>query len=149
MVSAAETSQSLSSNSTPCCSSKVLMKPFTMFTLPSARWLLCFFPSSGCSKMVMLPFSPQPPNLLGKSENGWLVVTLQGDCLTAPPIRPIRHKLRNPWCSIALSRNCHRQSEPILRLSSYEDRVALLICLNIKVTRLEKSVVNSEVWTIS
>ena len=72
--------------------------------------------------------SPQTPNLLGKSENGWLVVTLQGDCLTTQPIQPIRHTLRNPWSCIALSRNCHCQGEPILRLSFYEDRVAPLTC---------------------
>ena len=84
-------------------------------------------------------FSSQSPNNLGKSENGWLIVTLQGDCLTPQPIQPIRHTLRNPWCSVALPRNCHRQSEPILRLSSYEDRVAPLICRILRVVRLEQS----------
>ena len=93
-------------------------------------------------------FSPQPPNLFGQSENGVLVVTLQGDRLTAQALQPIRHTLRNPWCSVALPRNRHRQSEPILRLSSYEDLVAHLICQIICVIRLEKSVVNCEVRMI-
>ena len=98
---------------------KVLMKPFTMFTLPSAVLLL---PLLKMHEDGDAAFSPQPRNLLSKSENGWLVVTLHCDCLTAQPIQPIRHTLRNPWCSIALSQNCHRQSEPILRQSSYENR---------------------------
>ena len=79
-------------------------------------------------------FSSLPPNLLDKSD----IVTLQGDCLTAQPIQPIRYTLRNSWWSIALPQNCHRQSEPILRLRSYEDRVASLVCRIIRVIRLEE-----------
>ena len=124
------------------------MRPFMVFTLSSARWLLCFFSVLRMLEDGDATFTPQSPNLLGQSENGQLVVTLQGDRLTARAIQPIRHTLRNPWCSIALPRNCHRQSEPILRLSSYADRVALLICRIIRVIRLEESVVNREVRMI-
>ena len=56
--------------------------------------------------------------------------------VSAQAIQPIRHTLRNPWCSIALPRNCHRQSEPILRLSSYEDRVGHLVCRIIRLFAL-------------
>ena len=93
-------------------------------------------------------FSSQPPNFLGKSENGWLVVTLQGDRLAAQSIQPIRHKLRNTWCSIALSWNCHGQSEPVLRLGPNENRVAPLICRIIRVVRLEECIVNCKVRVI-
>ena len=46
-----------------------------MFTLPSARWLLCSSPFLRVIEDGDATFSPQPPNLLDKSENGWLVVT--------------------------------------------------------------------------
>ena len=55
-------------------------------------------------------FSPQPPNLLCQGEDGWLVVTLQGDCLAARAIKPIRHTLRDLWCGIAFPWNRHRLS---------------------------------------
>ena len=58
---------------------------------------------------------------------------------TAQAIQPVRHTLRNPWCTIALPRNCHRQGEPILRLSSCEDRVAPLVCRIIRVIRFGES----------
>ena len=135
MVLADETSQFLSSNSTPCCSEG---SDEALHDVHAAL-----------SKMVALFFvfrmledddatlSPQPPSLLGKSENGWLVVKRQGGCLTAQPNQATGHTLCNSWCSSALSRNCHRQSKPILRLSPYEDRVAPLICRIIRVIRLE------------
>ena len=70
-------------------------------------------------------FSSQPTNFSwARVGGGWLVATLQGDRLTAQPIRQIRHTLRNPWCSIALFWNCHCQSEPILRSANL--RIGLL-----------------------
>ena len=103
-----------------------------MFTLPSARWLLCFSSSSGCSKM----------------REGRLVVALQSDPLAARAIQPNCDTLRSPWCGIAFSWNCHRQGESALRVSSYEDRVASLVCRFVRVARLAESVVDRKVSDI-
>ena len=148
-VSADETGQSLFSNSTPCCSFQGSGEALHNVHAAFSKMVTLLLSLLRMLEDGDAAFSPQPPNLLGKSENGWLVVTLQGDCLTAPPIQPVRHTLRKPWCSIALPWNCHCQSEPIFRLSSFEDRVAPLICRIIRIVRLEESVVNCEVWMIT
>ena len=98
---------------------RVLMRPFKKFTLPSARWLLCF-----SLLLSMLSSTAESP---GPVRDGWLVVALQSDCLTAQTVESIRHTLRNRWCSVVLSWHCHRQGEPVLRLRSFEAQVASLV----------------------
>ena len=55
MVSADETGQSVL-KLVSVLLFKVLKRPFTMFTLPSARWLLCFSPPLKMLDGAALPF---------------------------------------------------------------------------------------------
>ena len=102
------------------------MRPFTMFTLPSARWLLCFFSLLRMLEDGDATFSCQPTNLLDLE--GVMAGSLshfQGDCSAVQAIQPVRDTAcAIQGVDITLSWYCHRQGEPYF--ASAPMRIGLL-----------------------
>ena len=112
----------MSSDSTPC-SSRFLMRPVTMFALPSAGWLLFFSSPSRCSQVVMRSSIFNSHAL----KQGWLASLSHFRVTVWLPKPPNRSATRVATHSAApFPGNDHCQGESVFRPVICEDRVAHL-----------------------